>query len=40
MRLRIYATAYYPLKRNENAYNLRNHTDYSNPFTRLQFYRN
>jgi hypothetical protein len=40
MHLRIYATAYYPLKRNENAYNLRNHTDYSNPFTRLQFYRN
>jgi hypothetical protein len=35
MHLRIYATAYYPLKRNENAYNLRNHTDYSNPFTRM-----
>jgi hypothetical protein len=27
-------------ERNENAYNLRNQTDYSNPFTRLQLYRN
>jgi hypothetical protein len=25
-----------PFERNENAYNLRNQTDYSNPFTRLQ----
>jgi hypothetical protein len=24
-----------PFERNENAYNLRNQTDYSNPFTRL-----
>ena len=40
MHLRIDATVNYPLKRNENAYNLRNQTDYSNPFTRLQFYRN
>jgi hypothetical protein len=40
MHLRIYATVNYPLKRNENAYNLRNQTDYSNPFTRLQLYRN
>ena len=29
-----------PFERNENAYNLRNQTDYSNPFTRLQLYRN
>ena len=29
-----------PFDRNENAYNLRNQTDYSNPFTRLQLYRN
>jgi hypothetical protein len=28
-----------PFERNENAYNLRNQTDYSNPFTRLQLYR-
>jgi hypothetical protein len=27
-------------ERNENAYNLHNQTDYSNPFTRLQLYRN
>jgi len=29
-----------PYERNENDYNLRNQTDYSNPFTRLQLYRN
>jgi hypothetical protein len=29
-----------PFERKENAYNLRNQTDYSNPFTRLQLYRN
>ena len=29
-----------PFERNENVYNLRNQTDYSNPFTRLQLYRN
>jgi hypothetical protein len=29
-----------PFERNENACNLRNQTDYSNPFTRLQLYRN
>jgi hypothetical protein len=29
-----------PFERNENAYNLRNQTDYSNPFTRLQLYHN
>jgi hypothetical protein len=29
-----------PFERNENAYYLRNQTDYSNPFTRLQLYRN
>ena len=28
-----------PFERNENAYNLRNQTNYSNPFTRLQLYR-
>jgi hypothetical protein len=27
-------------ERNENAYNLRNQTDYSNQFTRLQLFRN
>jgi hypothetical protein len=27
-----------PFERNENAYYLRNQTDYSNPFTRLQLY--
>ena len=29
-----------PFERNENAYNLHNQTDYSNPFTRLQLYHN
>jgi hypothetical protein len=29
-----------PFERNENVYNLLNQTDYSNPFTRLQLYRN
>ena len=29
-----------PFERNKNAYNLRNQTDYSNAFTRLQLYRN
>jgi hypothetical protein len=29
-----------PFERNENACNLRNQIDYSNPFTRLQLYRN
>ena len=29
-----------PFERNENAYNLRNQTDYSNSFTRLQLHRN
>jgi hypothetical protein len=29
-----------PFERNENAYSLRNQTDYSNSFTRLQLHRN
>jgi hypothetical protein len=36
----IWVICLLPFEGNENAYNLRNQTDYSNPFTRLQLYRN